>query len=324
VDTLHRLLREAGQPLTLAELRKNCGDESLNSKKVQALLDAEVQQGRAFSCAPKGKMPRYWSKNEEQEARAMILQFCATPRTLKEVLDHLTLGPDKDWREGLLERMQEDGQLFVHPPAPKTRTARVGAEAPDLSSFFTPGIMKPLRTVFKTLSSFGISLERMLEALGAELRKSAPAEAEKPARKRRAEAEAEATTEEAPPPEAEDETALPPPLPTPSAAESRPSPELRDLILKGIHDLEPNADNGVAVFVRELREHLPAEYRDRTTFSKALHQLATENMLMLHLHANPSELSDAERAELLVDGEGHYVVSVSLVKQPAPEMHPVS
>jgi len=77
--------------------------------------------------------------------------------------------------------------------------------------------------------------------------------------------------------------------------------------------LESGAARGSLVSARDLRR---AAGLPKTSFDQAVLDLARAGEVSLHKHDYPASLTDAERDELVTDGNGNYFVGVA-VRQPA-------
>ena len=75
-------------------------------------------------------------------------------------------------------------------------------------------------------------------------------------------------------------------------------------------DLEPNLAGGAPVSLRELRRHMPAEYRERETFDHTVLRLAEEGRIIIHRHDQPSLLPEKDREELVRDDEGNFYTAI--------------
>jgi hypothetical protein len=80
-----------------------------------------------------------------------------------------------------------------------------------------------------------------------------------------------------------------------------------------MRDLDPRVENGASVLVRDLRRHMPPEYRTHASFDAAVLGLAEEGTVVLHRHDHPLILTEAERDELIRDPEaGTLFTSLAL------------
>jgi hypothetical protein len=84
-----------------------------------------------------------------------------------------------------------------------------------------------------------------------------------------------------------------------------------------IRSLDPAADQGVAVSIRELRK-ATEDILDKKSFDELLIRLTKQGVLDLQMTDNFMDMSDAEREQLLVDKNGDHFIGVSIRPGAAP------
>jgi hypothetical protein len=91
----------------------------------------------------------------------------------------------------------------------------------------------------------------------------------------------------------------------------RTESEIDELILKGMCDLDSAVNQGAMVLLRDLRRHMPPEYRTHEAFDAAVIRLAGQERIVLHRHDQVAFLTDAERDELVRDNNGTYFTAIA-------------
>ena len=152
------------------------------------------------------------------------------------------------------------------------------------------------------VESLGGTLDSLLQIIREQLRLSAPSKTLQP-QQRRIEPERTGATRRA--------TSGPSTPPDIFDGPQVPQPEIDDLILKGMHDLDSAVDHGASVLLRDLRKHMPAVYRGHDTFDTAVLRLADQDRIVLHRDDHPAGLTEAERDELVRDENGTYYISIA-------------
>lgn len=87
---------------------------------------------------------------------------------------------------------------------------------------------------------------------------------------------------------------------------------LPELILERMPVVEPAAQSGALVSVRDLRRSLEFQEVNHDAFDRAVLQLGRQGRIALHRHDYVSSLTSAERDELVTDGQGNYYVGIAL------------
>jgi hypothetical protein len=83
-------------------------------------------------------------------------------------------------------------------------------------------------------------------------------------------------------------------------------------IIERMVDIDPGAANGALVRLRELRRAMDFQNIEKSTFDRAVLQLADAGKVALHRHDYPTGLSEQDRAELVTNGKGDYFVGIAL------------
>jgi hypothetical protein len=305
-EAIMSVLRTAKQPMTAAQIQKEYKGPKLKKGELDDIVRTQLLlDGGVFECVPSGKTARYWVRDERQLIRDEVEQVLAggpladgaiatavvkalgkvtTPKGVKEVLAELAQGK----------------QLHKH-PAPAKKVI-YGLEPYDaLSSMkLKAGTLNDLKKLFDGVAREGVTLERVLQAVG---RLVAPGAA--PA----GGAASQGTTSNARSPVQ--------PGPAPQEANGHTQRravddrEVRDQILKVMREIEPNVDDGAPVSIRELRRRMLSEFQSKGVFDRVILQMAEEEQLVIHRHDHPSSLTEEARNELVRDPQGHFYSSVA-------------
>lgn len=92
------------------------------------------------------------------------------------------------------------------------------------------------------------------------------------------------------------------------------APETTDIValmLEMMEEVEPAARNGAAVPIVGLRHAMEFQNLDKESFDNAILRMAERAILDLHRYDYPAGLSQAERDDLISDGQGGYFVAVA-------------
>lgn len=333
VITLLALSRRA---MTAPQIRKDlAGSFRISVKETTALLDSMAAQGEIFAWPGK----RYWARSPREEANRLILEFLAgspavtavkirsgvkfpldiiipaldqlvaesrvyvwqpgkaamyclfEPRSAVQESIRKTLEIETLDEKGLVGRIRgrlpgytagllrdhlqpllRSGEILKHPKYGKAKV-RYGLKPPDPGDYLDRAAAE-VNAVHKVLAPSGVSLNEVFHALSRRLGVSA----ETTATISREKAEGKAI-----------------------------SAESEDLILQGIHRLQPPGQHRALVPIRELRRSLGLAKND---FDTAVFSLALKRRVALHHHDFPSSLSREEREELVRDDQGTYYVGI--------------
>jgi hypothetical protein len=191
--------------------------------------------------------------------------------------------------KGIIQEMCREGRVHERPGKGKTSSLSLRPfDAAELISF-KKGTLTDLSSVLAKVEPLGVTLDKFLQILAEHLRPRVQAPARTPP---------VASAERLEPASSEERDAV-------------PAMELDALILKGMRDLDPAVQTGASVLLRDLRRHMPAEYRQHDTFDAAVIRLAEQGRVVLHRHDYPAMLTDVELDELVRDESGTYFTSIS-------------
>jgi hypothetical protein len=300
VDAVRSKLQNALAPLKLAEILKGLPKpRSMKAAEfqndVRSILDEQVRIGAIFR-SPSGKNgeTRFWSRDEKHLLREKALEVAAAPQTLsalKKALAKEVKGTDAAFVEMVIREMIEESKLFERP----AKTARSGPLfgatplPPPPPSLERPKHAKALNKLVKEcqklLGAANASVEELMHVLQTHLRSATIAEPSTPST---------ASVEPIQPMQSPTAEA------TPTIAEPPPPPraELDEVILKAL-------EHAPVLSLAELRASMPAEYRG-SVFDETVLRLADEQQVILSQDAVSAHFSDAEKAELVRDGEALF------------------
>ncbi len=237
--------------------------------------------------------------------KVLALRALAKNALVKEVKKVVRKTSSPTIIEEVIAAMQNEGQLDVWPGKGKLSTLFL------VKSFTAAGLLKKetlqdLCTVLGKAESLGVDLDQFLQNLRGIL-----VAQERPVKSPPTDGVSKHSHQSA------EDRASEPVAPQPSPAtghqkSSTPPMELMSLILKGMRDLDPAVETGATVLIRDLRRHMPAEYRGHESFDPAVLHLAEEGKIVLHRYEHPATLTDEERNELVRDQEtGTYFTSLA-------------
>lgn len=299
VDALRSKLQNALAPLKLAEILKGLPKpRSMKAAEfqndVRSLLDEQVRIGAIFR-GPSGKNgeTRFWSRDEKHLLREKALEVAAVPQTLsalKKTLAKETKGTDAAFVEMVIREMIEENKLFERP----AKTARSGPlfgttplppPPPPLERpKYAKALNKLVKECQKLLGAANASVEELMHVLQAHLRSATLTEPS---------TTSTSSVEPMQPPTADA-------TPTPTVVEPAQPPraELDEVILKAL-------EHAPVLSLAELRASMPSEYRG-SAFDETVLRLADEQQVILSQDAVSAQFSDAEKAELVRDGEALF------------------
>lgn len=287
------VLEKAPDPLSARQIGVRLRSRyALSEGDIMALLAGEVALGRVFRYGS-AQDPRYWWGEDDAYAQALIArQLARKPLTAVALHKHVAARIPAYPLAGvmrLLEHLVGEGRAHRLPGRPRERASRFSAVPPD-----------PKDALQRCVAGFLQGLDRevvRLEAIGiATVRSYAAAR----------------------------ELLLGHPLfgSPPNAPGTGPGPcsesrgltgsMLEDHILEVLRGLSRARRHGGLVAVRDLREAIGDRCPDKAAFDAALGGLARSDRVWLYRHDFPASLSAAERAGMVVDGQGNYYNGVSL------------
>lgn len=291
------VLEKAPDPLSARQIGVRLRSRyALSEGDIMALLAGEVALGRVFRYGS-AQDPRYWWGDDDAYAQAlMVRQLARKPLTAVGLHKHVAAripGYPLAGVMRLLEHLVGERRAHRLPGRPRERAGRFSAVPPD-----------PKESLQKCVAGFLQGLDReviRLEAIGiATVRSYAAAR----------------------------ELLLGHPLfggpcdGPPNAPGTGPGPlsesrgltgsMLEDHILEVLRGLSRARRHGGLVAVRDLREAIGDRCPDKVAFDAALGGLARSDRVWLYRHDFPASLNPAERAGMVVDGQGNYYNGVSL------------
>lgn len=282
-------LEGSDRPLTLNQIRDRCAGGKPSPNLLRGVLAEQARHGRVFTCSPLRGVSRFWHRDEKQLGRERVLELLrGQSRTGKELAAKLARelppGSSNKWRLQLIAELQEEGKLYRHPKGGRLRSDHLALQPASLRPYLTKKILGQLNAACNKVERAGVARAHVLDELLQLLQ---------PPR-------SGAKTREPTPQQAHPQT-----LPT------APRSELEELILKVMLDVEPEANEGRLVAVREVRRGMPAEYRGREVFDRAIISLAEQGLIHLHRHNYPGELTDTDRQEFVQDPQGNYIMGIA-------------
>ncbi len=200
-----------------------------------------------------------------------------------------------------IQTMRREGLVHERPGKGKTVLLSLQAPSPFDAISLKKGTLTDLLNALAQVESLGGTLDSLLQIIHQQLRLSAPSKTLQPQQQR-----IEPERREPPDGQPADH-----PAPRFFDGPQVPQPEIDDLILKGMHDLNSAVDHGASVLLRDLRKHMPAVYRGHDTFDAAVLRLADQDRIVLHRDDHPAGLTEAERDELVRDENGTYYISIA-------------
>ncbi len=289
-DRVLEAYRASERPLTFAELKKllpkptGIGPKNYDDQLREAILAAQ-REGKIhrWSARDDKDTPRYSAREErpfaEELARRILSGGDLPPsRLVSEIEKRLPKVWPVAWRSELVEQMAALKKLY-------RAGNKLSRNAPDANSILdkvlSKGMRDGLRRAGEAFAKAGLDTDALLAALRKHV---VPGPAPVVA-----------------PNTSDNATAAQP---------ASPRSEVEQLILKGMVDIEPMATRGATVPLAELRRLLPAEYREPATFDAAIRSLVASGAVTANKHVAPVALSDAERAELVSDNNGGFIVGI--------------
>jgi hypothetical protein len=270
-ESVLKVLQAAGLPLTVAQLKKAYDGPTLSDKRLLEVLREHERSGRAFRCSPLGKSPRFWVHDEEQRARDKLDEILADKALTNNQLVK-TLG--EQLATGSTKAWRERLVKKLQGEG-RFHVHPVGGRHKARRLSLQPPDPRDYipKGLLKNLAAVCKKLERAGVPPGRVL-------------------------------EVVSQAVLP-------TAPSADGTEVEGLILKGMYDLERDADQGALVSLRELRRSMPERYRGQETFDSAVFRLAERGLIVLHKHNVPGDLTEEERRELVQDEQGNVYVGIA-------------
>ena len=300
VRVIRRALEVAPSCRTVAQLRKDLtGPFRLDERALAALLPELVKAGQAHEWppGPGSRKPRYWKCDWQEYARQQIVEILAAgPRTrtqlAKALRRALAITESSCTRRlpSLIRPLLDRGRI-VRVPNVGTARNRLSASPPDPRPYLGK-VLKELEAACRKLAPAGVSREQVIEAARKELAAAGASSGRGAASDR-----AGGASRVAPPT---------PPL-------SPGQPDAGRLIRAKMVEIEPQAEHGAAVSLRDLRQALNM---DKPTFDQAVVRLANDGEIILHQYTFPDGRAGESNWEWLVsDGKGSFYVAAVLGKR---------
>ncbi len=287
---LLKALQQAKRPLPATKLRSALPNTLRPSKgRLKQLLDELISLGQMRS-GSRGKSVYYWPPELEEEARARILEAIGnqplTQGQLKGKFRSLLVGWPGNVLQQMLEQLIEERRVYKL-PAPAGRGFLLSAHPPDPRQYLQEPVRKLIDKLYKELAK---ELDKLAKKLAPVITTAALSVAAR-------ELLQQALTTEV------------------SKGAGGPVVDISEasqLILAAMVKIEPAAANGALVPLRDLRQALKTQIPDKVTFDKGALQLFAQGQVDLTRHHHPSILSEAEREELVSDGQGNYYNGIVL------------
>lgn len=272
-EAIQAVLDLADRPLTAKEIAGRLETPlKFTVADLAPLLQAAADSGLLHRFDPttaKG-LPRYWSYDEQEYGRRVVLQTLKTKGPLARTkLQTAVKGISKDCLDAIVATLTESGQIHLHPPL-KTGAGLLGVGRPVAGPY--------LKEVGTQLAKVTLKL-RQAGVTSAELRRAVIELAEA--------------------------AGIPFGEATTSAAAGSRSAEVAAVdLLALMKSLDPGAERGALVGARDLRR---VAGLSKSEFDSAVLQLARQGRLSLHAYDLPASLNADERNELVTDGSRFYV-----------------
>ncbi len=280
ISQLETVVSAASTPLTLKEFSRSLGGpKKIRDEELLPIVERFVDDEKLHVIPPsksKGAVS-YWRETPANWARTLIMQTIQAKGgqsevTLRKLVSFIR---DEDFST-IVHGLVSKRDLFRHPPFGKVKKSLLAATPPRPEPYLQPfqGQLKAtiasLREVHVPDEQLRRALVQLVESTGITFGASALNTVNSVAR---------------------------------GKLKSDVSLE------KLIRQLEPGADRGALVAVRDLRR---AATIHKTEFDAALLNLAREGVVSLHRHDFPASLTTFERDDLVSDENGTYYVGVAL------------
>lgn len=241
------------------------------------ILDECVTRGELHAipgATPKGK-PRYWDRDLFEFGRGLIVKTLDNKGPLpKAKVKAAVKVLESAPFERAFQSLIDSRRVCEHPPVGKSKVVKYGTR-PPAPELYLKDVGTQLAKVVSQLTAVGVERDVLQQAV---LQLVA-------------------------------ESGLSIPSGDSSRGESAVSPAVPLDLMLLMRQVEPGADRGALVSSRDLRR---VANLDKAEFDRAVLALAQQGRLMLHRHDHASQLSAAERDELVTDGAGHYYVGMAL------------
>ena len=302
-EAVLQVFQTTPHPLTVPQAEKLYNGPKLKKNELRQIVEDQLlMQGQLFKCSPSGKNPRYWVDDEEERVRKTVKEMLA-----KEPLAESKLATAVNKAlpkisspaaiKNYLQTMRREGLLHERPGKGKTMLLSLQPYDPLSAIILNKATIKSLSAMLAKIESLGGGMDDFLQVIRSQMLPSAPQTPPPVAPQPQLHELPEERQEDAP-----NRRENEPP---------HPASEIDELILKGMHDLNAAVDQGATVLLRDLRRHMPPEYRSHEAFDAAVIRLAEQERIVLHRHDQVSFLTDAERDELVRDQNGTYFTAIA-------------
>ncbi|MGO8748516.1 MAG: hypothetical protein ACLQNE_21280 [Thermoguttaceae bacterium] len=172
LDALLRALAAADEPMTAAALHRGLkGCVRCSESRARTILQGQAELGRIFQFAPYfGKAPRYWHADLATYAEQAMLRVLEKPQSataLEQSLAKRLADLSKAQRQGLLNRLVEEGRALAHPKLPGGKACKYCVHPPDPRDYLRAAIARLRKQIDQTgsrLAPLGVSTEQLFAA----------------------------------------------------------------------------------------------------------------------------------------------------------------
>lgn len=287
-EIVRKTLDRSEQPLTLSQLRSQLtGPFRRSPDELGRVLEMLVAQGAVFELPKYRGSARYWTRDLDAYARQVFVETLAGKPLTRAELKAKTKIRLRDLSESRQARIFEDllRERVIH-KLPRF----VGATADRFSAVTADPmhyVEDALRKVCNTLAAVGLSEGEVYAAarkvVGSHDAQQQPVH---PAREEMPDA--------------------------PQIPSAEPRPNLQELLLERMVEIEPAARQGAMVYVPELRRALDFQPAASAEFDEAVWALVRQGRVALHKHGHPAGLPADERGALITDERGNHYHGISL------------
>jgi hypothetical protein len=275
------VMRSTSEPMAAKPFAKLLtGPHHIPESQLVPILEEFVSLGKlhAFPAKTAKGKPRYWDRDLFEFGRQTIRQTLEAkgPQT-EAALRKALKGLDDAQCSRILKDAFAARELWRHPPVGKSKKELLGNRPPSPAAYLRD-VGEQLTKTVRLLLSAHVSRDELRRTLVQLIESSGI------------------------------------PFAAPSAPEalrdsgSRTLPGGIDLVAL-MRRVDPGADRGALIGSRDLRRAAGIE---KPQFDRAVLELARQGRVSLHRHDYPASLSDAERDELVSDGDGGYYVGLAL------------
>jgi hypothetical protein len=286
---VRKILDGAEEPLNVKQLLKQLkGPFRCQEEELQRILEQQIEQGGVFRFPKYRRYERFWTRDLETYGRQTILEVLSarslTRSELKPKLATRLQGISESRRNGLLGELLQRGDVRELPAFVGTTAKRLSAAAADPRDYLEHALGK----ICEKLAKDGISQEQVFAAarkLIGIATNSAPSTA--------------AVADESP-------------SPIPSAVDSPIRPELQEVVLDRMLELEPAARLGAMIYVPDLWRGAAIQQAEKSDVQRAVWELVRQERIVLHRHGHPASLNQEQRGLLFTDADGAYYHGISM------------